>query len=207
MQVFDKAFLDDLTLKAQQSPRGRANHNVHVAYDEVVQRLFIAIEPGSYVCPHRHPEQEKWEFFMAARGHMALLVFDDSGVLERRVELLPSEGSIGFEVPPGTWHTVVALEPGSIFAEVKRGPYTPLSDKDFAAWAPREGDPACQRFNEWFCSAAPGDRAPSLWFHSRLHLLLYSCWRSRCSSGAVSVSGLNVKIWFTRLSPVTNGIS
>lgn len=47
---------------------------------------------------------------------------------------------IGAHVPGATCHTLVALEPSSIFFEAKAGPYEPLTDKDFGSWAPKEGD-------------------------------------------------------------------
>ena len=162
MKLFDQEMLDGLTAKAKVSTRLRANHNVHVDLDAPVQRLFIAIEPGSYVRPHRHPEMEKWEFFMVVRGRIAALLFDAEGKVLQR-EVLTPEGPVhGFEIPPATWHCVAALESGSVFFEVKQGPYVSLSDKDFAAWAPQEGEPGAAEFVQWLTVAEPGDQAPTL---------------------------------------------
>lgn len=161
MKLFDESLLDELVSKAKASARLRANRNVHASLDELVQRLFIAIEPGSYVRPHRHPEAEKWEFFMVVRGRLAALLFDEQGQVLRREELTPGGPLHGFEIPPNTWHCVVALESESVFFEVKQGPYTPLSDKDFASWAPREGDPGCGKFVQWLAQAKPGDVSPA----------------------------------------------
>jgi len=160
MKLFDEHLLDDLVAQAKASPRLRANHNVHENLEDPVQRLFIAIEPGSYVRPHRHPEAEKWEFFMVVRGRLAALLFDGWGKLLRREELLPGGPVYGFEIPPNTWHCVVALESGSAFFEVKQGPYSPLDDKDFAAWSPREGAPGCAEFVSWLAMAQVGDLSP-----------------------------------------------
>jgi len=160
MKLFDEKLLADLVSKARASARLRANHNVHANLEDLVHRLFIAIEPGSYVQPHRHPEQEKWEFFMLVRGRLAALLFDEQGKVIRREELTPGGPVYGFEIPPNTWHTVTALESGSVFFEVKQGPYAPLSDKNFAAWAPREGDPACSGFVQWLAKAKAGDVPP-----------------------------------------------
>jgi len=160
IKLFDERLLDDLVAKAKASARLRANHNVHASLDDPVQRLFIAIEPGSYVQPHCHPEKQKWEFFMLVRGRLAALLFDEQGTVLRREELTPAGPVHGFEIPPNTWHCVVALEPGSVFFEVKQGPYTPLSDKGFAGWAPREGDPSCSRFVQWLTTAELGDIPP-----------------------------------------------
>lgn len=162
MKLFDQALLDELVLKAKASPRLRANHNVHNELHEPVQRLFIAIEPGSYVRPHLHPEAEKWEFFMVLRGKLAALLFDEKGKVLRR-EVLSSDGPLhGFEIPPNTWHCVVALEPGSVFFEVKQGPYVPMSDKGFAVWSPKEGELGSEAFACWLANAQVGDLPPSI---------------------------------------------
>jgi cupin fold WbuC family metalloprotein len=162
MKLFDDLLLDELVNQARVSPRLRANFNVHQNMEDLVHRLFIAIEPGSYVQPHRHPEQEKWEFFMMLRGRLAALLFDVQGQVIRREELTPGGPVYGFEIPPNTWHTVTALEPGSIFFEVKQGPYTPLSDKNFAAWAPKEGEPGCSEFIAWLRKAQVGELSPTV---------------------------------------------
>jgi len=160
VKLFDDSLLNELIDKARSSARLRANHNVHAQLDEPVQRLLIAIEPGSYVRPHRHPEQEKWEFFMVLRGRLAALLFDVQGL--RREELSPSGPVHGFEIPFNTWHCVVALESGSVFFEVKQGPYTPLDDKDFATWAPQEGESGCEEVVQWLTEAQVGESAPTV---------------------------------------------
>ena len=159
MKVFDDAMVTGLIEQAKASPRLRANYNVHEALEDPVQRLFIAIEPGSYVRPHRHPEPEKWEFFMVLRGRLALLIFDDDGKVLRREELAPGSEAFGGELPPNTWHSVVALESGSVFIEFKQGPYAPFSDKNFAAWAPSESEADTAAFCLWMSSAQMGDSA------------------------------------------------
>jgi len=162
MKLFDIAFLDELTAKAKASPRLRSNHNVHPELSDPVQRLFIAIEPGSYVQPHRHPELQKWELFMVVRGRLAVFLFDDQGKVLHREELVAGGPLHGLEVPANSWHCVLALESGSVFFEVKQGPYTPLSDKGFAPWAPKEGDAGVAEFQQWLVQAQPGDLPPLL---------------------------------------------
>jgi hypothetical protein len=43
-------------------------------------------------------------------------------------------------IPHGMYHTLVALEPGSVFFEAKAGPYAPLTSQEKAPWAPAEGE-------------------------------------------------------------------
>jgi len=43
---------------------------------------------------------------------------------------------VGVDICAGVWHTFISLEADTIVYEVKSGPYAPISDKDFAPWAP-----------------------------------------------------------------------
>jgi cupin fold WbuC family metalloprotein len=139
MQIVDAKLLDHLTALARQNPRRRMNYNLHASYEEPCQRLLNAVEPGSYIRPHRHLVPPKPECFLAVRGWLAAVIFDDRGGIERVVGLAGGSATLGVDVPPGVWHAIVSLEPGSVFFEAKPGPYLPLSDKDWASWAPAEG--------------------------------------------------------------------
>lgn len=130
-----------LSAKAQGVARARANLNLHPQLDDPVQRFLNAIEPGSYVRPHRHAEpQAKWELFVVLSGAVAVLVLDDAGVVQERVVLDAAGDCRAVEIPAGAWHTLAALVAGTVLFECKQGPYQPASDKDFAPWAPREGE-------------------------------------------------------------------
>ena len=75
----DNALLDSLVAKAKESPRKRAHHNLHPELSDPVQRLCIAMEPETYVRPHRHSDPETWEVLMILRGSLALNIFDEKG--------------------------------------------------------------------------------------------------------------------------------
>jgi cupin fold WbuC family metalloprotein len=155
--VFDRPLLDSLSEQARRSPRARQHFNLHANYEEPCQRLLNAIEPGSYIPPHRHAIDPKTESLIAVRGLFALILFDDTGAVadvvrfgsERYLE--SSAASIGVELQPGTWHTVLALVPGSVLLEIKAGPFIPTAAKELAPWAPGEGSadvPTYLRFIE-----------------------------------------------------------
>ncbi len=160
MKSIDSELLDSLGREAADSPRRRANRNLHPRLDDPVQRLCNALEPGTYIRPHRHTEPDKWELFVMLRGAAALLTFDDYGRVLQRAELSASGPMQGAELAEQTWHTLVALQPGTVALEIKRGPYRALEDKDFAAWAPPEEAAAAAPFLEWFQRAAPGAMPP-----------------------------------------------
>ena len=56
-------------------------------------------------------------------------------------ELAPEAGSFGFHVPAGVFHSIVALESGTVFIEIKAGPYAVPVAAEWGQWAPAEGEP------------------------------------------------------------------
>lgn len=162
MKLLSNDQLASLSDQAAASERLRRNLNLHEAYDEPVQRLCNAMEPGTYVRPHRHSEPGKWELFIVLSGSLAVLGFSAQGEVTERVELSATGPVLGIEIPPGTWHTLISLAPGTVAFEVKPGPYAPLQDKDFASWAPDEGDPRTGAFLDWLRGAKRGDHPPPM---------------------------------------------
>lgn len=146
MKTFCNEFLDDLTTLAKCNPRHRQHHNIHQSYQDPCQRLFNAVEPISYIRPHRHALNPRDELLIAIRGMMALVTFSDhgtvTGVLPFGTQKHGDGLAAGAEVPSNTWHTVIALEPGCVLLEVKAGPFDPNQPKDLATWAPEEGSAA-----------------------------------------------------------------
>ena len=138
MKIISHKVLDQLSLEASGSERLRKNLNLHDDYADPCQRLFIAMEPGTYIRPHRHTDPPKPECFMAVRGKLALVVFDDDGEIKQVILFGDGCDTLAIDLPAWEWHSIIVLEPGSIFFETKPGPYVAMSDKDFAPWAPEE---------------------------------------------------------------------
>lgn len=139
MKIINSILLSDLSAQAKVNPRLRKNLNLHKNYDEPSQRLLNAMEPDSYIRPHRHLRDPKPESFVGLRGKMVLLVFSNTGVVEQVVPFGPEQDAVGVDLPPGVWHTVICLQEGSVFYETKPGPFNPIYKKDMAPWAPEEG--------------------------------------------------------------------
>jgi len=139
IKIINFDLLDLLTSQAKSNPRLRQHLNLHDSYEDPSQRLLNAMEPGSYIRPHRHLKCSKTECFIGIRGKLALLIFNDKGEIENVFSFGPSERIAGADLPPGTWHTVICLESGSVFLETKPGPFDPIHRKDMAPWAPAEG--------------------------------------------------------------------
>jgi cupin fold WbuC family metalloprotein len=158
-KIVSKKMLDDLTLKAKLSPRKRLNHNFHDDLADPINRMLNALEPGTYLQPHKHENPDKREVFIVVRGSLVVVFFDDSGSPTEFVLLDPVTANHAVEIPVGVWHTLIALKSGSVVYEVKDGPYQPLSDKNFASWAPNEGHQDCVEYlkkltNQYLSSVA-----------------------------------------------------
>jgi cupin fold WbuC family metalloprotein len=147
MQTVDAARLAAAVARAKASPRLRMNDNLH-QMDDTVHRLLNATEPGTYVQPHRHLSPPKVETMWVVAGQGAIVIFDDAGRATETAVLSPKGPHYVAEVPAGTWHTLLALESGTVWFEVKSGPYAPPLAQDVAAWAPAPGDPAAGAYLE-----------------------------------------------------------
>lgn len=121
--VIDKNLLDKVSEQAKVSPRLRMNYNFHQSLDEKCHRFLNAVEPGTLVEIHRHPSKD--ETFVLLRGRVEVRTYNDNGSIIESVELCPSEGKYGVNIPKGVWHNLVAIEPNSVFFECKEGPYSP----------------------------------------------------------------------------------
>ncbi|MFZ2852511.1 MAG: WbuC family cupin fold metalloprotein [Rhodocyclaceae bacterium] len=139
--LIDPALLDAVSQEARLSPRQRKNRNFHARDDDAAHRLLNAIEPGSYIMPHRHLDPAKDETMIVVRGRLGVILFDDAGQPVQSAILTPGGAACGINIPHGVYHTVLACAPGTVFFEAKAGPYLPLGAAERAPWAPEEGDP------------------------------------------------------------------
>ena len=160
IRLIDPVLLDAVSAAARLSPRRRKNRNFHPADDYPAHRLLNAIEPGSYVAPHRHLDPDKDETIIALRGRLGLVIFDAAGSVAKTAVLTPGDGAMGVDIPHGSWHTVLALVSGTVFFEAKAGPYQALSPEERASWAPQEDDDGAgsylARLEQLFRPAGPG---------------------------------------------------
>ncbi len=119
--------LDEVTAKAEESPRLRMNFNLHESLDAKAQRMINVLLPGTAIPIHRH--RHTAETYVILRGKMFVVFYDDLGGQTERFLLDPTQGNYGVQIPKGQWHTIEVIEPSAIL-EVKDGPYTPLQPED-----------------------------------------------------------------------------
>ena len=144
MIEFDKNFLDGLLEQAANSPRLRQNFDLRTSAMDTSQRMLNALALGTEVPIHRH--EDTTETVVCLCGSIDEIIYEEvvrhdkiqdslpqgmdaqDVVCTRqfrevqRINLCPSEGRFGCQVPKGAWHTVEVREPSVIF-EAKDGAY------------------------------------------------------------------------------------
>lgn len=139
IDIIDRDVLGSLSLQAKESPRLRKNSNLHRSLEEPCNRLLNAIEPDSYIRPHRHMDFTKDESIVILSGRLGVVVFDENGSVVQKTQLTPGGEAVAANVPAGVFHTFVSLEEGTVFFEAKAGPYQPIREEEWAVWAPADG--------------------------------------------------------------------
>ena len=143
----DNMLLDNLTAQAQASPRLRMNLDLRNSAEDSSQRMLNAIEPGSVVPVHRH--QKTSETVVVLRGRVVEEYYDEAGVLVESfvlgdchvadaprndvLDLAPRNDvpvAYALNIPAGQWHTLRALESGTVILEMKDGAYEPVREED-----------------------------------------------------------------------------
>lgn len=124
----ENKILNKVTEEAKASSRLRMNYNLHESFEDTVQRMFNALEPGTIVPIARHPNSS--ETLIMLRGKLRVLIYDDNKNIIEDVVIAPNSENIGYHIPKGTWHQVDSLEEGTVCFETREGPYAPVAEED-----------------------------------------------------------------------------
>ena len=117
-----QAVLDKLTELAKASPRLRMNMDLRNSDKDQSQRMLNAIEPGSVVPIHRHRYTS--ETVVCLRGRLVEEYYEDlERICTEAIEISPNGPVVALNIPAGQWHTLRAVESGSVIIEIKDGPY------------------------------------------------------------------------------------
>ena len=120
--------LDELTKAAKISARLRMNYNIHVSFNDAVQRMFNALEPGTEIPIARHKTCS--ETLILLRGKLRINIYNDNKDVIESYILDNDIGNIGYHIEKDRWHKVESLESGTVVFETREGPYVPLSNED-----------------------------------------------------------------------------
>ncbi len=133
------AHMKQATQAARDSARARVILPFHKSHEDPLHRMLNAMQPATYVQPHRHLTVPKAEVFLVLQGAIDFLVFDDVGKITHALALRAGTAEFGIDLASGLFHTFLVRAEDTVLYEIKCGPYTGLNDKDFADFAPAEG--------------------------------------------------------------------
>lgn len=153
--LLDQSLFDALLAQAAASPRLRSHLLLHASHDEPVQRVCIALQPGTYVRPHCHRQEDKRELLLMLQGRMMVVTFSEDGRELNRHRLETGGALCALEFDAHTWHSLYPLDGPAVVMEIKPGPYRPEVKTDFAPWAPAEGDAGVAAFLQQMQRASP----------------------------------------------------
>ncbi len=127
MEIIDKKLLDEVSAQAKASPRLRKNYNFHQSLDDLCHRMLNALEPGTEVPIHHHPDKD--ETFVILSGKIRVTLYNADGPVAESVILSQEDGCYGVDIPKYVWHILEALVPNSCIFESKQGPFVPHEEE------------------------------------------------------------------------------
>ena len=137
--VIDNKLIKKTIDSSRNNPRKRIILPFHKLPSDSLHRMLNALQPTSYVQPHRHYDPPKAESIIVLKGAIIFVEFNNTGGIKNFYQLSSESFNIGIDIEPGIFHTFFAVVEDTVLFEVKPGPYEQSSDKDFASWAPAEG--------------------------------------------------------------------
>ena len=118
----DSALLDILTEQAKCAARLRMSYDLRNSEADLSQRMLNAVEPGSVIPIHRH--QKTSETMVVLRGRVVVELYDElERICSSAYEVYPGGDIYALNIPAGAWHTLRALESGTVILEMKDGAY------------------------------------------------------------------------------------
>jgi cupin fold WbuC family metalloprotein len=126
--TINQKFLDALSVAAKENPRLRQHFDLRTSPADGSQRMLNALALGTVVPVHRHLDTS--ETVLVLRGSVRELFFDEDGNQTEAITLQADGENVGVQIPPGQWHTIEPLEPGTVIFEAKHGAFEPLKPED-----------------------------------------------------------------------------
>jgi cupin fold WbuC family metalloprotein len=126
--IINSEILDDLTAKAKACERLRMNYDLRTSLSDTSQRMLNALEPGTVVPIHRHCSTA--ETVIIVRGKVKEILFDECGNVVQEIFMEVGGDCPVLQIPAGQWHSIEALESGTVIFEAKDGAFAPLREED-----------------------------------------------------------------------------
>ena len=110
---------------------------LHDSPDNKLQDMIICMSAGDYARPHKHHNMPESHMILA--GRMAIVLFNDDGVVTDAFVMDRGSDYLAYRVNADVYHMTILLSDSAIEYEVKPGPFEP-SNNIFPLWAPSGED-------------------------------------------------------------------
>lgn len=161
--VIKTQLIDQAIAASRINPRKRMILPLHKEPEAPLHRMLNAVQPFSYIRPHRHLNPPKPETILVLRGAILSIIFNAQGEVTGTYCLEAGGTAVGLDCEPGVYHTFLALYPDTVVFETKPGPFQAENDKDFPVWAPLADDKNIMQYMEkLYLLAAPHYPVPSI---------------------------------------------
>lgn len=97
------------------------HYDLRDSADDDCQRMLNAIEPGTFIPPHRHTNTS--EDVVVLRGIAEEVFFSDDGQEISRIQLVPGSDLPAVHIPIGQYHQLRSLQSGTVVIEFKNTRY------------------------------------------------------------------------------------
>lgn len=122
---------------------------------EAIQFIHC-LSPDTYIQPYKFTDQEQCKLIIHLMGDFEMLLFDDTGILVKRI-ILANHNYKVIELPPDTYHSFIALKPCA-YIEINKHPNNPETHRTYADWAVTEDSVESVEYLQQLYSATIGDR-------------------------------------------------
>lgn len=123
--IIDDKLLDELSVQAKENPRLRKNYDLRNSDNDNSQRMLNAIEPGTIMPIHRHPNTSTTVLII--RGKMRQNFYDNNGTLTESVILYADGDTRAVQIEQGRWHNLESLQSDTVIFEAKDGAWEPFT--------------------------------------------------------------------------------
>ena len=117
--IIDDKIIQKVIDSSRISPRKRIILPFHKLPSDNLHRMLNALQPMSYIQPHRHLDPPKAESIIVLKGAILYLVFNNTGDIENFYKLSADSFNTGIDTEPSIYHTFFAIVEDTVLFEVK----------------------------------------------------------------------------------------
>jgi len=139
--VVGRQHVEFLKSAIKRTAKGRVRLCVHRDESDSIHEMFILLQKGEYIRPHRH--LNKPESLCATEGVAEIVLFSQAGEPVRSFSCGVDEDQYYYRISEPIYHTLLVQTPYFVFRETTKGPFH-RAETEYAPWAPSEDDNAAR---------------------------------------------------------------